>query len=79
MVVVFSADVRENGSVTVAAKVPRYASGGEQEDHPSGYLLLEASGNTFDEAAAMLNATSVPGSAPTRAPRFTWASVGAMP
>lgn len=58
MVVVFSADVRENGSVTVAAKVPRYASGGEQEDHPSGYLLLEASGNTFDEAAAMLNATT---------------------
>ena len=60
LVIVLAADQTKDGGIRLTVKVPRNsqaAQGGNQQ--PSGdYLLLDAAGRGFSEAAALLNATT---------------------
>ena len=59
LVIVLAVDVDQNGDYTIGVKAPKNAaSSGAQDDGQGGYLILEASGHSFSDAAAMLNAVT---------------------
>ena len=62
LVIVLAIDRMEQGSVTVAVKVPaNTAAAGDSSgtsDSQAGYLQLEATGHSFTDAVSMLNATT---------------------
>ena len=59
LVIVLAVDRSAEGDYAVAVKAPRNAAANSvQDDGQGGYLILEARGHTFSDAASMLNAVT---------------------